>query len=197
VRQPALLGARATPRSTRSTCSVIPGRGGARRGAARRPHRLSTFAQPRHRRLSPATQSSRDLRRTRPTTSAMDIKRAGRESRRSRTSACARAMKLGSTATRDREHCLSAGAAKPRLPRARPPSARRRARMSTPYKLPRAARLDKGARAAGRGRQPSVDVELIAPPATRSTPASPRSVQQNAKQVGINVRIQQMPVAEY
>lgn len=65
------------------------------------------------------------------------------------------------------------------------------------YKLPRAERLDKARKLMASTGKSNVDVELIA---TSSDPIYARIaqvVQQNLKPVGINVKIQQMPVAEY
>lgn len=65
------------------------------------------------------------------------------------------------------------------------------------YKLPRAERLDKARKLMASTGKANVDVELIA---TSSDPIYARIaqvVQQNLKPVGINVKIQQMPVAEY
>lgn len=65
------------------------------------------------------------------------------------------------------------------------------------YKLPRAERLNKARKLMASTGKSNVDVELIA---TSSDPIYARIaqvVQQNLKPVGINVKIQQMPVAEY
>ncbi len=65
------------------------------------------------------------------------------------------------------------------------------------YKLPRAARLEKARQLMAASGKPNVDVDVIASTADPIYARIAQVVQQNAKQVGINVRIQQMPVAEY
>jgi peptide/nickel transport system substrate-binding protein len=65
------------------------------------------------------------------------------------------------------------------------------------YRLPRAERLEKARNliaATGKG---SVDVELIASSGDPIYARMAQVIQQNLKPVGINVKIQQMPVAEY
>jgi peptide/nickel transport system substrate-binding protein len=65
------------------------------------------------------------------------------------------------------------------------------------YRLPRAERLEKARNliaATGKG---SVDVELIASSGDPIYSRMAQVIQQNLKPVGINVKIQQMPVAEY
>jgi peptide/nickel transport system substrate-binding protein len=65
------------------------------------------------------------------------------------------------------------------------------------YKLPRAARLEKARALIAATGKPSVDVEIIASTADPIYARIAQVIQQNEKQVGINVKIQQMPVAEY
>jgi len=65
------------------------------------------------------------------------------------------------------------------------------------YKLPRAARLEKARALLAAAGKSNVDVELIAISTDPIYTRIAQVVQQNAKQAGINVRIQQMPVAEY
>lgn len=65
------------------------------------------------------------------------------------------------------------------------------------YKLPRAARLDKAKKLMAATGKPSVDVEVIASTADPIYARIAQVIQQNVKQVGINVKIQQLPVAEY
>jgi len=65
------------------------------------------------------------------------------------------------------------------------------------YKLPRAARLDKARALLAAAGKPSVDVELIASTGDPIFARIAQVVQQNAKQVGFNIKIQQTPVAEY
>lgn len=65
------------------------------------------------------------------------------------------------------------------------------------YKLPRAARLEKAKALLAAAGKSNVDVELIAISTDPIYTRIAQVVQQNAKQAGINVRIQQMPVAEY
>jgi peptide/nickel transport system substrate-binding protein len=65
------------------------------------------------------------------------------------------------------------------------------------YKLPRAARLDKAKKLIAATGKPSVDVEVIASTADPIYARIAQVIQQNVKPVGINVKIQQLPVAEY
>lgn len=65
------------------------------------------------------------------------------------------------------------------------------------YKLPRAARLDKAKKLMAATGKPSVDVEVIASTADPIYARIAQVIQQNVKPVGINVKIQQLPVAEY
>jgi peptide/nickel transport system substrate-binding protein len=65
------------------------------------------------------------------------------------------------------------------------------------YKLPRAARLDKAKQLMAATGKPSVDVEVIASTADPIYARIAQVIQQNVKPVGINVKIQQLPVAEY
>ena len=65
------------------------------------------------------------------------------------------------------------------------------------YKLPRAARLEKARKLIAATGKSSVDVELIASSSDPIYARIAQVVQQNLKPVGINVKIQQMPVAEY
>ena len=65
------------------------------------------------------------------------------------------------------------------------------------YKLPRAARLDKARKLMASTGKSNVDVELIANSGDPINARIAQVVQQNLKPVGINVKIQQMPVAEY
>jgi peptide/nickel transport system substrate-binding protein len=65
------------------------------------------------------------------------------------------------------------------------------------YKLPRAERLDKARKLIASTGKTNVDVELIASSSDPIYARIAQVVQQNLKPVGINVKIQQMPVAEY
>ena len=65
------------------------------------------------------------------------------------------------------------------------------------YKLPRPARLEKAKQLMAATGKPSVDVEVIASTADPIYARIAQVIQQNVKPVGINVKIQQMPVAEY
>jgi peptide/nickel transport system substrate-binding protein len=65
------------------------------------------------------------------------------------------------------------------------------------YKLPRPARLDKAKKLIAATGMPAIEVEVIASTADPIYARIAQVIQQNAKQVGINVKIQQMPVAEY
>jgi peptide/nickel transport system substrate-binding protein len=65
------------------------------------------------------------------------------------------------------------------------------------YKLPRAERLEKARKLIAATGKSSVDVELIASSGDPIYARIAQVVQQNLKPVGINVKIQQMPVAEY
>ena len=65
------------------------------------------------------------------------------------------------------------------------------------YRLPRAQRLEKAKQLLAAAGKPSVDAELIATSADPIYARIAQVMQQNAKQVGINLHIQQMPVAEY
>ncbi len=65
------------------------------------------------------------------------------------------------------------------------------------YKLPRAARLDKAKKLIAATGKQSVDVEVIASTADPIYARIAQVIQQNVKPVGINVKIQQLPVAEY
>lgn len=65
------------------------------------------------------------------------------------------------------------------------------------YKLPRAERLDKARKLIAATGKSSVDVELIASSADPIYARIAQVIQQNLKPVGINVKIQQLPVAEY
>lgn len=65
------------------------------------------------------------------------------------------------------------------------------------YKLPRAARLEKAKALLAAAGKPTVDVELIAISTDPIYARIAQVVQQNVRQAGINLRIQQMPVAEY
>lgn len=65
------------------------------------------------------------------------------------------------------------------------------------YKLPRAARLEKAKRLMAAAGKPSVDVEVIASTADPIYARIAQVIQQNVRQVGINIKIQQMPAAEY
>ena len=65
------------------------------------------------------------------------------------------------------------------------------------YRLPRAARLEKAKALLAATGKPSVDVDIIASTGDPIYARIAQVIQQNEKQVGINVKIQQMPVAEY
>jgi peptide/nickel transport system substrate-binding protein len=65
------------------------------------------------------------------------------------------------------------------------------------YKLPRPARLEKAKQLIAETGKPSVDVEVIASTADPIYARIAQVIQQNVKPVGINVKIQQLPVAEY
>lgn len=65
------------------------------------------------------------------------------------------------------------------------------------YKLPRAARLEKAKALLAAAGKPSVDAELIAISTDPIYARIAQVVQQNVKQAGINLKITQMPVAEY
>ncbi len=65
------------------------------------------------------------------------------------------------------------------------------------YKLSRPARLEKAKKLMAAAGKSSVDVEMIASTADPIYARIAQVIQQNVKPVGINVRIQQMPVAEY
>jgi peptide/nickel transport system substrate-binding protein len=65
------------------------------------------------------------------------------------------------------------------------------------YRLPRAQRLEKARALLAAAGKPSVDAEIIASSGDPIYARIAQVMQQNAKQVGINLRIQQMPVAEY
>ncbi|MGZ5908846.1 MAG: ABC transporter substrate-binding protein [Reyranella sp.] len=65
------------------------------------------------------------------------------------------------------------------------------------YKLPRAERLEKARKLIAATGKASVDVELIASSGDPIYARMAQVIQQNLKPVGINVKILQMPVAEY
>ena len=65
------------------------------------------------------------------------------------------------------------------------------------YKLPRPARLEKAKQLIAATGKPSVDVEVIASTADPIYARIAQVIQQNVKPAGINVKIQQLPVAEY
>ena len=65
------------------------------------------------------------------------------------------------------------------------------------YKLPRAARIDKAKMLLAAAGKPTVDLEMIASTADPIYARIAQVIQQNVKPVGFNVKIQQMPVAEY
>jgi peptide/nickel transport system substrate-binding protein len=89
-----------------------------------------------------------------------------------------------------------AGASKPDYP---VPSAfgKNACRDLDTYKLPRAARLDKAKKLMAAAGKPSVDVEVIASTADPIYARIAQVIQQNVRQIGINIKIQQMPAAEY
>lgn len=89
-----------------------------------------------------------------------------------------------------------AGASKPDYP---VPSAfgKNACRDVDTYRLPRAERLDKAKKLMAAAGKPSVDVEVIASTADPIYARIAQVIQQNVRQVGINIKIQQMPAAEY
>ena len=99
----------------------------------------------------------------------------------------------------DREaiaNIVFAGAAKPDYP---VPGAFGKAacKDTDTYKLPRAERQDKARKLIAATGKTSVDVELIASSGDPIYARIAQVIQQNLRPVGINVKIQQMPVAEY
>ncbi len=66
-----------------------------------------------------------------------------------------------------------------------------------PYRLARPARLDKARKLLAAAGKPSVDLEMIASTADPIYARIAQVIQQSVKPVGFNVKIQQMPVAEY
>lgn len=89
-----------------------------------------------------------------------------------------------------------AGASKPDYP---VPSAfgKNACRDVDTYRLPRAERLDKAKKLMAAAGKQSVDVEVIASTADPIYARIAQVIQQNVRQVGINIKIQQMPAAEY
>jgi len=99
----------------------------------------------------------------------------------------------------DREaiaNIVFAGEAKPDYP---VPGAfgKQACRDTDAYRLPRTQRLEKAKQLLAAAGKPTVDAEIIASSADPIYARIAQVMQQNAKQVGINLRIQQMPVAEY